>query len=220
MSNYGHGSSAKVVCVNRLTTMGLDSAEAGAYVENNIKLSSGSSSYKMANYWPKKKDDCKIGFNSGSLNSCDIGYDGGAENVNNLCVSLYDSSYNMDILVTEIDTTSRNDLSSLHIPYWDLPRFTDSRISRYTMKKFIKEDAAEKMIDHDGCIEIEFSIAFGIGVSEGPVSAGLAVKAGFKYEDCSKWTEVPGGYTVHMSVYHYNDPSYNLAYSMTPSWTS
>jgi hypothetical protein len=40
VKNYGHGSQAKVVCINRLTTMGLDPLEAGAYVENNIKLSS------------------------------------------------------------------------------------------------------------------------------------------------------------------------------------
>jgi hypothetical protein len=117
--------------------MGLDSAEAGAYVENNIKLSSSSPVDRMDNYWPKKKEDCKIGFNSGSLNSCDIGYDGGAENVNMMCTSLYDSSYDMDIVITEIDSTSANDVSSLHIPYEDLPTFTDSRITRYTMKKFI-----------------------------------------------------------------------------------
>jgi hypothetical protein len=219
VSKYGHGSAAKVVCVNRITTSGLDSSEAGAYVENNIKIASSNGNYKMQNFWPKKKDDCKIGFNSGSLNSCDIGYDGGAENVNNLCTSLYDSSYDMDIVVTEIDSTSANDISSLHIPYKDMPQFKDNRISRYTMKKFIKEDAAEKMVDHDGCVEIDFSIAFGIGATNGPVTAGLSVSAGFKYEDCSKWREVPGGYTVHMSVYHYNDPSYNLAYSLTPSWT-
>jgi hypothetical protein len=75
------------------------------------------------------------------------------------------------------------------------------------------------MIDHDGCITIGLDIAFGIGATQGPVTAGIAVKAGFKYEDCSKWTEVPGGYTVHMSVYHHDDPNYDLAYSLTPSWT-
>lgn len=136
--------------------MGLDYAEAGAYVENNIKLSSASSSWKMDNYWPKKKDDCKIGFNSGSLNSCDIGYDGGAENVNNLCTALYDSSYDMDIVVTEIDSTSANDISALHLNYEDMPSFSDSRITRYTMKKFIKENKWEKAIDHDGCVGIDF----------------------------------------------------------------
>ncbi len=119
--------------------MGLDSSEAGAYVENNIHISSRSKSDsdKMDNYWPKKKDDCKIGFNSGSLNSCDIGYDGGAENVNMMCTSLYDNTYDMDIVVTEIDSTSANDVSSLHIPYKDFPTFTDSRVTSYTLKKFI-----------------------------------------------------------------------------------
>ena len=117
--------------------MGLDTREAGAYVEINIKLSSESSSWKLEDYWPKKKEDCKLGFNSGSLNSCDLAYDGGAENVNMMCTSLYDDSYNMDIVVTEIDTTSANDVSSLHIPYKDFPTFTDSRVTSYTLKKFI-----------------------------------------------------------------------------------
>ena len=118
--------------------MGLDSSEAGAYVENNIHISSRSKSDsdKMDNYWPKKKDDCKIGFNSGSLNSCDIGYDGGAENVNMMCTSLYDSSYDMDIVITEIDLIN-NDVSSLHIPYADLPRFDNKEITRFTTNKFI-----------------------------------------------------------------------------------
>jgi len=49
----------------------------------------------------------------------------------------------------------------------------------------------------------------------------MSVYAGFKYEDCSKWTEVPGGYTVSMSVYNYNDPSYSHAYAVTPmTWYS
>lgn len=135
-----------------------------------------------------------------------------------MCTSLLDSSYDMDIVITEIDSTSANDVSSLHIPYENIPTFSDSRITRYTMKKFIKEDAAEKMVDHDGCVSIDFTIALGIGITDGPVTAGKALKAGFKYEDCTKWTEVPGGYTVHMSVYNYNDPSYNLAYALTPNW--
>ena len=86
------------------------------------------------------------------------------------------------------------------------------------MKKFIKESANEQMVDHDGCVDIDFDIAFSVGATKGPVKAGLGVSVGFKYEDCIKWTEVPGGHTVHMSVYNYNDPSYDLAYSLTEEW--
>ena len=43
----------------------------------------------------------------------------------------------MDIVVTEIDSTSANDVSSLHIPYKDFPTFTNSRVTSYTLKKFI-----------------------------------------------------------------------------------
>jgi hypothetical protein len=198
--------------------MGLDTREAGAYVEINIKLSSESSSWKLEDYWPKKKEDCKLGFNSGSLNSCDLAYDGGAENVNMMCTSLYDDSYNMDIVVTEIDTTSANDVSSLHIPYKDVPTFDNPKVTRYTMKRFIQEDPKAKKIEYKGCFTLDFEVAVGIGASSGPASAGVGVKAGFKYEDCSEYTELPGGYTAHMSVYNYNDPSYDLAYSLTPSW--
>jgi len=124
----------------------------------------------------------------------------------------------VNIEITEVDSTSANDISSLHIPYSTMPTFTKAEITRYTMKKFIKENAKEQMVDHDGCVSIDFDIAFGIGATNGPVKFGVSVYAGFKYEDCSAWKEVPGGYTVHMSVYNYNDPSYDLAYSLTGSW--
>lgn len=189
-------------------------------MENNIKLSSANQKYKMENVWPRTKEDCRIGFNSGSIASCDIAYDGGSENINKLCTSLWDESYNMDILITEVDSTSANDLSSLHIPYSAMPRFSTDKISRYTMKQFIKEVAGEQEVQHEGCVKIDFTIAFGIGIMSGPMKAGLGVTAGFKYEDCSEWKEIPGGYTLHMSVYNYNDPSYDLAYSMTNSWVS
>jgi len=171
----------------------------------------------MDNYWPKKEEDCRISFNSGDLNSCDLAYDGGAENVNLMCTSLFDSSYDMDIVITEIDTTSANDVSSLHIPYDNVPTFADNRITRYTMKKFIQEDPSKEVKDHkDDCVAVELSVAFGIGLL-GPL-ATVGGHAGIKYEDCSTWKEVPGGYTVHMSVYNHDDPSYDLAYSLTPSW--
>lgn len=62
------------------------------------------------------------------------------------------------------------------------------------------------MVHHDGCISIGFDLAYGIGSTKGVAKLGLGVYVGWKYEDCSKWTEVPGGYTVTMSVYEWDDP--------------
>ena len=118
--------------------MGLDRSEAGAYVETNIMFTSTMIGVdKTVSYWPTKKSDCTIDFHSGRLNSCSMGFDGGAENVNSLCASVWDENYDLDIVITEIDSTSSNDVSSLHIPYWTIPDFTADGITRFTMKKVI-----------------------------------------------------------------------------------
>jgi len=74
----GTSEDSKVVCLNRISTNGLDYSEAGAYVELSINLSSGDKSRKMNNVWPRSASDCKLGYNSDSISSCDIAYDGGA----------------------------------------------------------------------------------------------------------------------------------------------
>lgn len=74
----GTNANSKVVCLNRISTNGLDYSEAGAYVELSINLSSGDKSRKMNNVWPRSASDCKLGYNSGSISSCDVAYDGGA----------------------------------------------------------------------------------------------------------------------------------------------
>ena len=74
---------SKVVCINRISTVGLNWLEPGACVENSIKLSSTSpGNRRMESNWPKDPKDCSIAFASGSPSTCDIGYDGGAENIN------------------------------------------------------------------------------------------------------------------------------------------
>ena len=216
-----HPASARVVCINRITTLALDSAEAGYEVEVGINLSSSKSSTgdRQDNIWPRVASDCKFGFNAGPPDSCNIGYDGGAQSVNNLCASLWDDSYDLDVTITEVDSMwSANDISSLSIAPSDWPQFRKDGVTRYTMKKFVKEDAAEKAVDHDGCITIDLSVAAEIGLTEGPVTSGVAFSTGFTLEDCSKWTEVPGGYTIHMSVYTEADPNYDVAYSLTGPW--
>jgi len=194
-----HPSSARVVCINRMTTLGLDYSEAGWMVENNINLAARSTRTNAynPNDWPRSKDDCKFGFNSGSVKSCNIGYDGGSQSINNLCASLWDDSYELDVKITEVDTFS-NDISSLTFKGSDLPKFSSDKVTRYTMKKFIKENANEKAVDHDGCVGFDLGIGLKMKVGAGEVAANFGVK----YEDCSKWTEVPGGYNLHMSVYH------------------
>ena len=124
----------------------------------------------------------------------------------------------MDITVTEIDDYSANDISSLHMPYNSLPTFENKAVTRYTMQRFIKENAKEQAIDHDGCFTFEFEVSAGLGAKSGKADLGVGVSAGFKYENCSTWTEVPGGYNVHMSVYTPSDPSYDLAYSLVSNW--
>jgi len=144
VAKTNHPRSARVVCINRITTLGLDYSEAGNNVEIGIKMDGVSTrtNSKQSNVWPRTKDDCKWGFNSGSVNSCNLNYDGGAQSVNNLCASLYDDSYDLDITITEVDTIS-NDISSLKFAGSDWPKFSKD-VSRYTVKKFIKEDAKEK----------------------------------------------------------------------------
>ena len=86
------------------------------------------------------------------------------------------------------------------------------------MQRFIKENAKEKAIDHDGCFTFEFEVSAGLGAKSGAADLGVGISAGFKYENCSTWREVPGGYNVHMSVYTPSDPSYDLAYSLVSNW--
>jgi len=117
----------------------------------------------MYSKWPRTKEDCKIGFNGGSIPTCDIAYDGGAENVNKLCVSLWDDSYDIYIKITEVDSSSANDVTGLKLPYNAIPTFTKKEITRFTMKKFIQENAMEEAFYHDGCISIDFDIAWGFG---------------------------------------------------------
>jgi len=76
----GTKADSKVVCLNRISTNGLDYSEAGAYVELSINLSSVDiwNHWKMNNVWPRSASDCKLGYNSGSISSCDVAYDGGA----------------------------------------------------------------------------------------------------------------------------------------------
>lgn len=173
----------------------------------------------MENIWPRSAEDCKWGFGDGSTPYCSMGYDGGAESVSNLCTSLWDDSYELNVKITEVDSIfSADDVSSLRFGPTDWPQFTTPDVTRYTVKKFIKEDAAEEAVDHDACVGFDLAIGFGIGVTEGPVTAGVAFSAGLKLEDCSVWKEVPGGYNLNFSVYHKDDPNYDLAYSLTSSW--
>jgi len=53
--------------------------------------------------------------------------------------------------------------------------------------------------------------SFGVkheGNEDSPLELAVGADVGISRESCSSWTDVPGGYTVYMSVFDQKDPNF------------
>jgi len=213
---------AKVVCVNRITTKGL--SDSGSSAEINVSLSGSNFSNVIKDSWPTTASECRVpgDFEANGIyvDTCAIRKDGGGININGLCTLLMDSDYTLGLDIIEADAHSYEFSSST----FSNNLFPDAKLPSYNMKVFVKQaESTPETVKKDVCWTISTGVEASAGVKhegdpDSPLELAVSASADVSVKSCSHWTDVPGGYTVWLSVFDQKDPNFAVAYGLVPEF--